>query len=137
MKRKPRKRVHCDACNKDFSVKKMRVVFPNIPHLSERLDIGGEVPAGECPECESLVYVVKEGEGERGGKDEKLPKKVVVVLEEGLIKGIVSEIPLEILVKDVDEDAQEKFVYTHWRPEEVTVAKEEVEKTFKRVRRRR
>ena len=137
MKRKPRKRVHCDDCDKDFSVRKMRVVFPDIPHLSERLDVGGEVPAGECPECGSLVYVVKEGEVESWGKDRELPKKVVVVLEEGLVRGIVSEIPLEILVKDVDEGTQEKFVYTHWRPEEVTVDKEEVEKTFKRLRRKK
>ena len=131
------KRVHCDNCNKDFSVKKMRVVFPNIPHLSERLDIGGEVPAGECPECGSLVYVVKEGEGESGGKDRKLPKRVVVVLEEGLVRGVVSEIPLEVIVKDVDEGAQEKIVYTHWRHDEVIVDPADVEKEYRRARRRR
>lgn len=31
------------------------------PHrLWERLDPGSEVPAGECPECGSLAYLVKE-----------------------------------------------------------------------------
>lgn len=28
-----------------------------IHHLGERLDIGGTVPAGECPECGCLVYL--------------------------------------------------------------------------------
>ena len=137
MKRKPREKVHCDACNKDFTVSKMRVVFPDIPHLYERLDIGGKVPAGECPVCGALVYVVKEGEVERGGKDRKLPKKLVVVLEEGLVRGVVSEIPMEVIVKDIDEGAQEKIVYTHWRPDEVTVDPAEVDKVFGQIRRKR
>lgn len=32
-------------------------------HLWERLDPGSEAPAGECPDCGALAYLVKEEEG--------------------------------------------------------------------------
>lgn len=31
-----------------------------IPYLAERLDPGSIVPAGECPDCRALVYIVPE-----------------------------------------------------------------------------
>ena len=32
--------------------------FPDIPDLIQRIEPGGEVPSGECPECGALCYVV-------------------------------------------------------------------------------
>jgi len=32
--------------------------FPDIPDLCQRIEPGGEVPSGECPECGALCYAV-------------------------------------------------------------------------------
>lgn len=45
----------CDNCGKNWTDE--QIVTP-IPHLEERLDSGGIVPSGECPECGSLVYPI-------------------------------------------------------------------------------
>jgi len=34
-------------------------VRPDIQDLFERVIVGGEIPAGECPDCGALVYVCK------------------------------------------------------------------------------
>jgi len=46
----------CGNCEKRWAEPDLEVVFPNIPDLLERLDVGGTVPAGECPDCGALVY---------------------------------------------------------------------------------
>jgi len=38
----------------------LSVRWPNIPNLHERLDPGGTVPSGECPDCGALVYPVEQ-----------------------------------------------------------------------------
>jgi len=52
MTKKP-KRNACDNCQERFRDEDL--VLP-IPNLWERLEVGGEVPAGECPECGALCY---------------------------------------------------------------------------------
>lgn len=79
----------------------------------------------------------KRKEKKRPEKKEESPKRIVVVLEEGLVRDIISDIPFEVLVKDVDEGAEEEVVYTLWEPEEVTVAPRKVEKVFKDLKRNR
>ena len=32
------------------------VVFPDIPDLMQRIEPGGTVPSGECPQCGALCY---------------------------------------------------------------------------------
>ena len=47
----------CDNCSRRYrSVKSLKLVFPDIPDLLQRIEPGGEVPAGECPKCGALVY---------------------------------------------------------------------------------
>jgi hypothetical protein len=47
----------CDNCSRRYrSVKSLKHAFPDIPDLLQRIEPGGEVPAGECPACGALVY---------------------------------------------------------------------------------
>ena len=47
----------CDNCDRRYrSLKSLKHAFPDIPDLLQRIEPGGEVPAGECPECGALVY---------------------------------------------------------------------------------
>ena len=55
--------VRCDNCGLQGKEEEVLLVrFPDIPNLLQRLGPGGEVPAGECPNCHCLVYLVH-GEG--------------------------------------------------------------------------
>ena len=48
----------CDNCDRQYEREdQLQYVFPDIPNLLHRLDPGGTVPAGECPECGALVYL--------------------------------------------------------------------------------
>lgn len=35
------------------------IEFPNIPDLMQRIEPGGTVPSGECPQCGALCYEIK------------------------------------------------------------------------------
>ena len=51
-------KLKCDNCGRAFSASdELEHVFPDIPDLLNRLDPGGTVPNGTCPECGSLVYI--------------------------------------------------------------------------------
>jgi len=50
-----REMFRCDDCGDVFDETKLRHPFPDVPDLMERVDVGGEVPAGECP-CGALAY---------------------------------------------------------------------------------
>jgi len=45
----------CDNCSKVWTFEQLH----SISDLSERVEAGGIVPAGECPECGCLSYAVK------------------------------------------------------------------------------
>jgi hypothetical protein len=49
--------LQCDNCEKQWSEKDLKVVWPNIPKLAERTEPGQEIPHGECPDCGMLVYL--------------------------------------------------------------------------------
>ena len=46
----------CDNCDWRGGDNELKSVFPDIPNLASRVEIGGIVPAGECPKCGSLCY---------------------------------------------------------------------------------
>jgi uncharacterized protein DUF6874 len=50
---------YCDNCDWTGSEEELGKTINQIHHLAERLDVGGEVPAGECPECACLAYIDK------------------------------------------------------------------------------
>lgn len=50
-------KVRCDNC--EWKGEREETIEPS--DLFERLDIGGIVPAGECPKCHSLVYRIIQG----------------------------------------------------------------------------
>lgn len=86
----------CQNCAKVYPV---RDLAP-IADAEERLEIGGEIPAGECPdpECGALCMMVK------------APRRIAVIVEGGAVQAIVADYPQEIaspvLVIDYDTDGR-------------------------------
>lgn len=58
----------CDNCEKAISDDEL-IPLSQVEHLLERIDPGGTVPIGECPDCGALAYlttkVVKIPKGQR------------------------------------------------------------------------
>jgi hypothetical protein len=54
-KPKSNKPNECDNCSKRFEDSELK----EVEHLSMRVDPGGTMPSGECPECGALCYPVK------------------------------------------------------------------------------
>lgn len=111
----------CDNCGKRFEKEtELRFRFPHIPDLTQRIEPGGMVPAGDCPWCASLVYPC----GERsescvlaalthaeerlnairhnyadtdfklirdGIAEAKRPTRVLVLLDGGLVQDVVAD----------------------------------------------
>jgi len=46
----------CDNCGDTQAESALRVKLCDIPSLSDRVEPGGKVPAGECGECGALCY---------------------------------------------------------------------------------
>jgi hypothetical protein len=61
----PDRPCHCGNCGGLFMERQLRCNLEEIPDLGQRLDPGGEVPVGECPECGALAYLVKKGDYRR------------------------------------------------------------------------
>lgn len=92
----------CDNCGKRFSQpKELKYVFPNIPDLLERLDPGGMVPVGECPECGAMVY------------PEDKPIRLLILLEGGLVQEVLADQPgveATVLGQDTEGADEEEIV---------------------------
>lgn len=72
--------LRCDNCWALFKGEgRLASVFPDIPDLLARIEPGGAVQAGECPDCGSLVYRVN------------APVGVAILIEGGLVKGVLSD----------------------------------------------
>lgn len=52
----------CDNCDWTGVASDIKITLGQIHHLAERLDEGGVVPSGECPECGALCYLITEDE---------------------------------------------------------------------------
>ncbi len=76
----PETSLRCDNCRALFKGEgKLATVFPDIPDLLSRIEPGGMVPAGECPDCGALVYPLN------------APVRVGILLEGGLVKGVLAD----------------------------------------------
>jgi hypothetical protein len=53
------KRHRCGNCCKNWMDSQIERLWPHIPDLGERLDVGMTVPSAECPECQALCYLEK------------------------------------------------------------------------------
>jgi len=72
--------LRCDNCWALFKgTGRFARVYPDIPGLLERIEPGGIVPAGECPDCGALVYPLN------------APVRVAVLLEGGLVKAVLAD----------------------------------------------
>lgn len=71
--------LRCDNCGRIFTdERELDRVFPDIPGLLERIEPGGTVPAGECPDCGALVYQLS------------APVRIGILLDGGLVSGVVA-----------------------------------------------
>jgi len=86
--------LRCDNCGKRYERDhQLKRVWPDIPGLTERLDVGGVVPAGECVDCGALVYV------------ETQPIRLLILLDGGLVQGVLADkTGVEVAVLDQDLD---------------------------------
>ncbi len=84
----------CDNCNERYEREdQLKHVYPDIPDLLQRLDVGGIVPAGECPACGSLVYPMVD------------PARVLIVLSGGLVQDVITQTAdLQVAVLNMDRD---------------------------------
>jgi hypothetical protein len=52
-------KLRCDNCDATYAAEEeLACVFPDIADLLARIEPGGSVPHGECPQCHCLVYEV-------------------------------------------------------------------------------
>jgi hypothetical protein len=109
----------CDNCENEYEGDEdLKRVFPDIPGLLQRLDPGGTVPAGECPECGALVYPRKD------------PVRVLILVDGGLVQDILADrVGVEAAVLDQDlegvddeEIAEVKTLRGTLQAHEVTLA---------------
>lgn len=50
----------CDDCGNVLDMDGLEIIpLSDVPRLFERLEVGGEVPAGACPKCGALMYLLK------------------------------------------------------------------------------
>lgn len=85
--------LQCDNCGKSWTDYELENQFPNIPDLTERIEPGGIVPAGECPTCGALVYPRRE------------PLRVLVLLDGGLVQDVLADredVEAAVLDQDLD-----------------------------------
>ena len=76
----------CDNCGKVTSM----IDLEMITDIEERLDPGGIIPAGECPECGALAYVIEDAK----------PKLLIDVL-----RGILDRAEIDIYDGDLALEA--------------------------------
>jgi len=125
----------CDNCGKRFeNSDELRFQFPHIPELSQRIEPGGTVPAGDCPWCTALVYPCSDQEEStvlaalqhaydrlnaiphrdadtdfnlisEAIQQAKKPVRVLVLLDGGLVQDVVTDTPgVETVVLNQDVD---------------------------------
>jgi len=124
----------CDNCGKRFeNSDELNSAFPDIPDLTERIEPGGTVPAGECPWCGALAYpcdhddtkvlaALEHAYGRLNAiphryadtdfnlireaiQHAKEPVRVLVLLDGGLVQEVLADRPgLDAAVLDMDLD---------------------------------
>ena len=94
----------CDNCEARYAGEGDLVhVFPDIPDLLARLEPGGTVPAGECPQCGALVYPAEAPQAPRPGDHE--PARILILLEGGLVSDVLADRPgveAAVLNRDIE-----------------------------------
>ena len=91
----------CDNCGKRYRACDLNHAFPEIRDLLARLDVGGVVPAGECPECGALVCPDRES------------IRILVLLDGGLVQDVLTDrdgVEIAVLDQDIDGMFDEDIV---------------------------
>lgn len=92
-------KVHCDNCEWIGTAGNLL----DIDDLGQRLDAGGVVPAGQCPECNALAYLDAPPTWAR------LNQRLYVILEGGLVAGVCADDPTALAgltVQVIDYDTE-------------------------------
>ncbi|MBA7577973.1 hypothetical protein ES708_19829 [subsurface metagenome] len=105
----------CGNCDWQGNVSKCN----KIHRLLDRVEAGGELPAGECPKCSALTYLIRQTSDEN--KD-SIPRVIISV--SGGVADVVSK-PFGVAVTLFDYDVDgvenvskdpdgEKCIVSHW-----------------------
>ena len=131
----------CDNCGRQYAHEnELRHVYPDIPDLTQRIEPGGIVPAGDCPWCGALVYRRDSGKSKvlaalehaqdrlnairhnyadtdfrlirEAIAEAKEPLRVLVLLDGGLVQDVLTDrVGLDVAVLDHDvEGADEEDI---------------------------
>ena len=76
-----------------------------IHRLLDRVETGDEFPAGECPKCGALTYLVR--------KTESAPAQVTVSVSGGVAEVIGKPVGVTLTIFDYDVDAQDQECLDH------------------------
>jgi len=88
----------CDNCGLTFADEtELTRAYPDIPDLLQRLEPGGTVPSGECPNCSALVYPVQ-------GHQSSADGNVVITIRKGMAE--VTHCPPGVIVEIRDYDTE-------------------------------
>lgn len=83
------KRAECGNCGGLWKVEELR----GYRDFWSRAQVGGEIPAGDCPECGAFAYLVKKPQR---------PARVVVTVRGGIVQSVRKPRGVEVVVLDFD-----------------------------------
>jgi hypothetical protein len=86
----------CDGCEKTWSASKLE----DISDLTERIEPGGIVPSGECPECGALCYPKA-----KKAKKAKKTEPIVVTISGGAVQDVENPLKIPLEIRDYDVEA--------------------------------
>ena len=88
--------LRCDNCGRTYADEgELACVFPDIPDLPARIEPGGTVPHGECPDCRARVCA-----------DEENPAAmpVVVAVRGGVAEVLACPAGVSVEIRDYDTE---------------------------------
>lgn len=89
-------RLRCDNCGRTYAAEgELACVFPDIPDLLARIEPGGTVPHGECPDCGALVYADEE---------DPAAMPVVVAVRGGVAEVLACPAGVPVEIRDYDTE---------------------------------
>ena len=98
----------CDNCGHTFLAEDLQP----IERLEERIEPGGTVPSGQCPDCGALCYPEAVGRQPDAGRK----PTAVVFVEGGLVQCVEGNPSVRVIVCDFDTDGSDANVFIGGRP---------------------
>ena len=78
-----------------------------IHDLLDRVEVGEEFPAGECPECGALTYLLRQYNDKDKNNSEKIPR-VIISVSGGVAELLLKPVGIAVMLVDYDVDGVEE-----------------------------